>query len=293
MEDEMIIPAEESVENTNESESTEVVEETVETPTFIEDVEETEEEVVEEESEQGTETEVIEEAVVEDTTPEPVVKEVVEDPGDFTPGDYSYDITLADGTVLKIEKPEDIQKIPADADFGTPQALFEASANYSKMINGVDADKRAYEADKEKFETEKENTEKQEKTIATAIAEMNYLESKGRLPKYDPKYDSLDWNDPEVAKADGVKERLELINYRFEENKQRQALGLSEMSLIEAQMQMAQEAGETKAKEAKSKQAEIRKARGAMVEGNTQSDIADGSEEDMIIGNGGSIRDIR
>jgi len=300
MEDEMIIPADESVENTNGNEVVESIEETVEAPTFMEDVEDVDTETDTDTDTSGEDSEddggqddgkVIEAPVEKPVTQE--VKEEVTDPGEFQPKDYSYDITLADGSVIKISKPEDIKNIPADASFESPQALFEAGAKYTQMVNGIEADKREYEANKEKFESDKENKEAVEKRIETAIAEMNYLETKGRLPKYDAKYDSMNWNDPEVAKQPGIKERLELITYRAKENEQRQALGLGEMSLIEAQMQMAQEARESREVEVKNKQAEARKKRGSMVGGNTSSELSDGSEDDMIIGEGGSIRDIR
>jgi len=298
-EDEMIIPADESVENTNGNEVVESIEETVEAPTFMEDVEDESDTTGDaQDSEDTTDSgsgSDTSEVVIEEPKPEPVVevKEEVTDPGEFQPKDYSYDITLADGSVIKISKPEDIKNIPADASFESPQALFEAGAKYTQMVNGIEADKREYDANKEKFESDKENKEAVEKRIETAIAEMNYLETKGRLPKYDAKYDTQNWNDPEVAKQPGIKERLELINYRAKENEQRQALGLGEMSLIEAQMQMAQEARESREVEVKNKQAEARKKRGSMVGGNTSSELSDGSEDDMIIGEGGSIRDIR
>ncbi len=297
MEDEMIIPADDSVvENTNTEETT-TAEDTVETPTFMEDMEDATDDAPDTPDDADTSDsgsgDDSSEVVTEEPKPEPVVQAPqAEDPGDFTPNDYSYDVTLADGTVVHIAKPEDIKNIPADASFESPQALFEASANYTKMVNGIESDKRAYEADKEKFESEKQATEATEKRIQTAIAEMNYLEAKGRLPKYDPKYDTMNWNDPEVAKQPGIKERMELFEYRAKENEQRTALGLGEMSLIEAQMQMAQEAREAVDTEKRNKQAEHRKAKGSMVGGNTSSEISDPSDDDFIIGAGGNIRDI-
>jgi hypothetical protein len=86
-----------------------------------------------------------------DTVPEPsepVASQpvaAVADPGDFVPqGDYAFDITLADGTTVHIAKPEDIDQLPQDADFGTPANLMKAQAALNKMMTGHDQEKREY-----------------------------------------------------------------------------------------------------------------------------------------------------
>lgn len=213
------------------------------------------------------------------------------DPGEFQPKDYSFDVELADGTKIHVAKPEDIDQIPTDADFGSPQNLMKAQANFNKMVVGIDADKREYDAKKEEFDKQQTESADLEQRITTMINEMNYLETKGRLPKVDPKYENADWSDPEVAKQPGIAERLALLTYRAKENEERSKLGLSPMSVLEAQMQMQQEAVEQRAADTKQRQGDIRKQRGAMVTGPSVSPSTN-TPDDMIIGEGGSTRDI-
>lgn len=215
----------------------------------------------------------------------------LEDPGEFQPKDYSFDITLADGSVIKIEKPEDIDNVPQDADFGTPANLAKMNANYTRMVVGLDADKREYEAGKEAYDKQVAESADIEQRITTTLNEMAYLEKKGKLPAVDEKYNDANWSDPEVAKQPGVKERLDLLAYRAKENEERTKLGLSPMSLLEAHMQMGQDAAVQKAADEKKQQGEQRKAKGSMIGGATASHF-DSTPDDMIVGEGGSIRDI-
>lgn len=213
------------------------------------------------------------------------------DPGEFQPKDYSFDVTLADGTVINIAKPEDINKLPEDADFGTPKNLMEAQAKYSRLLNGVEADKRDWEAKKEEFDKQQASTAELNAQVETMIKEMAYLETKGKLPKLAPEHEEADWNDPEVAKQPGVKERLALLEYRSKENEQRKALGLSPMSVLEAATEMANDAQVKQDAEVKQRQGQQRKDKGAMITGPTNSPESN-VPDDMIVGDGGSIRDI-
>ncbi|HEU5187923.1 MAG TPA: hypothetical protein VFT87_05490, partial [Candidatus Saccharimonadales bacterium] len=168
----------------------------------------------------------------------------LEDPGEFQPKDYSFDVELADGSKIRIEKPEDIDKIPADADFGSPKNLMLAQAGYSKMVSGLDADKREYEASKEAYDKQQSANADLETRITTMMNEMAYLEKKGKLPAVADEYKEADWSDPEIAKQPGVKERLAVLEFRAKENEERSALGLSPMSVLEAASEMANQAAE-------------------------------------------------
>lgn len=225
--------------------------------------------------------------------PEPA-PQLVADPGqEFTPQtDYSFDIELADGQKIHITKPEDIDTIPQDADFGSPANLMKAQAAMNKMVIGIDQEQREYEANKQKFESQRAASEAADQQVATMISEMTYLENKGELPSVDPKYDNADWTDPEVQKQPGVKERLDLLNYRAEENKARAAAGLPPMGIIEALNQQKLESYETTRVETKNKDAALRKAKGAMVGGGAPTPM-NTIPDDVIAGPGGSIRDIR
>lgn len=227
----------------------------------------------------------------ENRTAEPPRVEPVNDPGDtfVSKTDYSFDITLADGTVFKITKPEDIRQLPADADFGTASNMFEAQTALNKMTIGLDQEQREWEANKQAHQAQKAQTEAAEARVATMIAEINYLETKGKLPPVDKQYENADWSNPDIAKQPGVKERIELLNYRDVENKQRTALGLSPMSILEAHLQMQSDAV-VQAENAKKKQdGEIRKARGAMVGGSGASTVPNTPEGYMI----GTVQDPR
>ena len=228
---------------------------------------------------------------VENTVTEPPRVEPVADPGDvFTPQkDYSFDVTLADGTVIKITKPDDIDNLPQDADFGTPANLMKAQAALNRMTTGLDQEQRDWEAKKESYQEQKAQTEAAEARVTTMIAEINYLETKGKLPPVDKQYENADWSNPEVAKQPGVKERIDLINYRDAENKQRVALGLSPMSILEAHLQMQTDAA-VQAENAKKKQdGDARKARGAMVGGSGASTVPNTPEGYMV----GTVQDPR
>lgn len=215
----------------------------------------------------------------------------LEDPGDFTPSDYSFDIELADGTKMHISKPEDIDRLPEDADFGTPANLLKVQSNFNKMTIGLDNDKREYEAKKQAFETESASQQAIAKNVENMVNGLNYLETKGKLPKYDQKYETADWSDPEVAKQPGIKERLELLEYRANENVLREKAGLEPMTITEAFTQRELEGYQAKQEQQRNTQNDKRKAQGAMV-GGASAAPAQNIPDDLIIGEGGSTRDI-
>ncbi len=230
----------------------------------------------------------------EPATPTPAeVTPPVADPGsDFTPkNDYAFDIELADGTKHHIEKPEDIEKLPNDADFGNPANLMKAQAKLNMMTTGIEGERREWQADKDQFETQKTAAAETEDRINTMVSEMNYLETKGKLPAVESQYENADWTDPEVQKQPGVKERLALLDYRANENEARARLNLPSMSLLEAANQQELESFRTKQTETKNKAAEARKAKGAMV-GGANPTPNNNTPDDVIVGPGGSIRDL-
>lgn len=240
---------------------------------------------------QGDEKTSTDEKVAGQLQPEAPAPQPVADPGDFQPKDYSFDVELADGSKIHIAKPEDIENLPADADFGSPKNLMQAQANFSRMVNGIDADKREYDASKKAYDDQQASAVEVEQRVTAMLNEMNYLETKGKLPAVADEFKEADWSDPKVAEQPGVKERLALLEYRAKENAERTKLGLSPMSVLEAHMQMQQDAAEAKAADVKQKQGEQRKAKGAMVTGPSVLPT-NNMPDDMIIGEGGSIRDI-
>ncbi len=215
----------------------------------------------------------------------------VDDPGEFKPKDYSFEVELADGKKFKVTKPEDIDDLPETPEFKTLKDHTAFISNYTRMVNGIERDKTEHETRKAEYEAYQASEEKIQQSVDNIVAEMNYLEAKGKLPKYDAKYDDADWSDPEVAKQPGVKERLDLLDYRDKENGLRFKSGLPPMSLMEAMAQMENEGYKQQADDKQKKQNDLRKKKGAMVGGSGGSQY-NNVPTDIIIGEGGSIRDI-
>jgi hypothetical protein len=216
----------------------------------------------------------------------------LEDPGDFQPSDYSFDVTLADGTTVHVERPEDIAKIPQDADFGSPKNFLEVQANYTKMVNGIDTDKRAHEESKSAYSKQVEADQAVESHLQTLMSEFSYLEGNGDLPPVPAQYQNADWSDPEVAKQPGVKERIDLLNFRKEENDKRQNAGLPAIGVLETKTLMENRAFKEAQSHREQAESDMRKKRGAMVNGQSAPAPGSKSSGDMIIGPGGSLRDL-
>lgn len=206
--------------------------------------------------------------------------------------DYAFDVTLADGTVLRIETPEDIAKLDKDTDFGTPANFLEMQAKYTKMVTGIEADKQKFEEQTKAYEEQTKAEEAQQAQINTLVSELDYLVTKGTLPKVDEKFANVDWaTDPEAQKDEGVKAQLALIEYRMKENEAREKAGLPPMGMVDAFNQRQIEQYEQQKNEVQTKRVEQTKAKGAMVHEPSpapQSNIPD----DMMVGEGGDVRSI-
>jgi len=154
------------------------------------------------------------------TEPAPVL--TVEDPGEFTPGDYSFEVTLKDGKTHKVSTPEEADKLAEDPEnFETPKQLLDFIRRSQKMENQLDKDKEKWEAQKKTFDEQTEVAEQRQETVENMVSEFKYLVGKGLMPKIDKQYLDADWSDPEVAKQPGVKEQMELLNYMVRENEVR------------------------------------------------------------------------
>jgi len=216
------------------------------------------------------------------------------DPGEFTPNDYSFDIKLADGSTVKISTPEDIEALGADVEFASASDLIKTQANYTRMLTGIENDKKAYDAQKSEFDSHQETVQQQEQFISGIESGMGYLESNGSLPPVPKQYENADWSDPEIAKQPGVKERVAIINYMATENAKRDKAGVPRlMSVLDAHNSMELD-GLKQANIARVDAAKAAtKARGAMVGGeSSQSQGGANVPDNMIVGTGGNIRDI-
>lgn len=219
--------------------------------------------------------------------------EQLQDPGEFKPNDYSFDVQLADGTIIKIEKPEDIDKLPNDADFGSPKNFLQVQANFSRMVNGLEADKREYDGKKQNYDQQVATEKERVQIVSNWEKEINYLESKGKLPAVPAQYKDSDWRNADIAKQPGVKERVAIFDYMVAENKAREAAGLPRMvSMLEAYNEMRSKALEESISQRQQQQADMRKKRGAMISGASTPASSSSIPSDMIVGRGGSLRDL-
>lgn len=243
----------------------------------------------EEEKEEGSDDEeevddFLKESEEETTLPE--------DPGDFEPGDYSFEVTLNDGKTHKIENPDDLDKLGDDPQFKSAKDLVQFNANYSKMVQGIEQDRKEYEEAKKEFDEQKDTQTERAEQLQQWENEIDYLTKEGKLPEVDKKFQEEDWTDPKVAKQPGVKERLELVKFMAKENKKRIEAGLEPIkSMLDAYNNKRLEDAETKQAKANKKEVTKRKKKGAMV-GGTSSTTTSNVPDDVIVGEGGSLTDI-
>jgi len=152
------------------------------------------------------------------------------DPGDYVPKDYSFEVTL-DGKTHKITSPEQAEDFADEhAEEFDAKSLLKFMRQASRMEDRLERDKEEYEAKKLAYEEQKRVADEQQSTINNIANEINYLVTKGKLPKADPKYANADWSDPEVAKQPGVKEQVELLNFMRTENDARKKAGLAPLT---------------------------------------------------------------
>lgn len=221
----------------------------------------------------------------------------VQDPGEFQPQDYSFGITTTDGKVHQIKSPEDADAfadlIDKDPELMSAKALLEFTRNANKMEAGIDTDKKTWETQKEEFD----KTTAQNETVANTYKGiengMAYLEKKGDLPAVDPQYATANWEDAEVAKQPGVKERLDILAFIAKENVAREAAGLDpSFDVLAAHTAMELEAMKTNAKQEEDEEKKTRQVKAAMIGGNAPF-IPSNVPSNKIVGPGGNISDLR
>jgi hypothetical protein len=110
--------------------------------------------------------------------------------------------------------------------------------------------------------------------------------ARGYIPKIDPKYLDADWSDPGIAKQDGVKEQIELLNYMVKENEARLKAKVKPLvSIVDTfnawQLDTGRQKEEAEAKAA----AEARKEAGARVAGVSPSSQGSYVPKGIAVGN--------
>lgn len=228
------------------------------------------------------------------TPPEPTpTLEVVEDPGEFKPSDYSFKVTV-DGKEMTVKDEADVEAI-TDLLEEKPEAIsakdfIKFNRSVSAMDNGIAKEKTDHDAKKAAYDTYTETVEVQEKRIEGINNGINYLEAKNLLPKVDSKLVDAVWKDH--PDADGIKERLALLNYMAEENTRRVEAGLEpSFDPIAAYNGMQLEQANNKDTQADAAENDKRKSKGSMVGGNAPN-IPSNIPKDSIVGEGGSLDDL-
>lgn len=217
----------------------------------------------------------------------PVV--TVQDPGDFQPGDYSFEVTLKDGKTHKITTPEEADKLADDPEnFDTPKQLADFIKKSTSMSLKLERDKEKWEESKQKYDEQVKLEQEQQETISNYAAEFDYLVSKGLLPKIDKQYAESDWSDPEVAKQEGVKQQLAVLNYMAKENQVRAKAKVKPItSIVDAFNAWKLENKEEIDKEAAQKRAEgeARKAASARVASSSPAQQGSYVPKGIAVGN--------
>lgn len=238
-----------------------------------------------EEESEATQEVIDDEEQEEYDDPEPVV--TAQDPGDFQPKDYSFKVTLADGKKVTIKTPEEAEEVGEDPDnFATPKQLMNFITKSNKMINSLERDKEKYDADKKIHDEQVAIETGRAETVNTLASEFEYLETKGLLPKTPAKYRDVDWQDPEVAKQTGVKEKLEIIDYMVKENEARSKAGVKPItSAIDAYNAFQADTKRTEAETERKQAGQTRKKAGSRVAGVSPSSQGSYVPKGIAVGN--------
>lgn len=222
----------------------------------------------------------------------------IPDPGEFKPGDYTFEVTVldAEGKNARVHKIKSVEQwddlLETDPNLGSASALLRAQRAASKMENSLERDQRDFEAKKAAFDSEKSQIEAQAAATNVMVAEIGYLQAQGKLPAVDKKYVDADWSDPEVAKQPGVKEQLALLNYMRKENGRLSAAGLPRMTSIrDAFNSYRIDQAEKKAPARKQAAGVARKQAGARVSGVSPAPSG-AAPAGISVGRGGSLRDL-
>lgn len=210
--------------------------------------------------------------------PEPVT---VEDPGDFTPKDYSFDVTIYDeegrnGKTVHVSNVEQYEQLlEADSNFGSAASLMKAQRMVTRMETNNDRDQQDFDTKKALYDSSVESAESRANTLNQWQAEADYLMASGELPAMEAGDKDANWSDPEIAAKPGVKAQIELLNYMNEENGRRTTAGIAPLtSLNDAFNAMELKRLRDAGNETKQRLNQARKNAGAKVAGTQPNPVA-------------------
>lgn len=227
---------------------------------------------------------------------EGVYEAISEDPGNFKPGDYSFEIKTADGKTHKLSTPEDVDAFAATLDDNPESITASQFALFNRkavvMEQGIASDKKVYETDKGEFDKQTALTETRETQLKQWNNEINYLSTEGKLPEISVANNKADWSDPEVAKDPAVAARLDLLEWMSTENEKRMLAGLEPMtSMVDAFNNRRLEQIDSQDEEDKKSDTADRRRRGGKVGGNAPYS-PEAAPKNSIVGKGGSLGDL-
>lgn len=219
-----------------------------------------------------------------------------EDPGDFKPGDYSFEVKTSDGKTVKISTPEEAEafaaKLDDDPSIVSASQFLALGRKTAAMEQRLEQDRKVWEDDKKKFDAQQEQGKAREKTTEQWGKEINYLRGTGKLPTITPEQSTADWSDPEVAKQSGIKEVMDVFKWMETENGRRVQAGLAPMqSFLDAYRGHQEETREQQVKEEADKATKVRQTKGGMVTGNAPH-IPSNTPKNSIVGEGGTLNDL-
>ncbi len=206
-------------------------------------------------------------------TPE-VVYEEVADPGEFTPGDYSFEVTVfdAEGKNPKVTKITSLDQwdnlLESDPNLGNSAAVARAFRAQTKMERGHEDDQKVWEKAKQEYDQAVETSQARDAQTVQWQNELDYLVSKNELPPMPKEFHvaTANWSDPAVAKQPAVKAQMELLEYFKTENAARIKAKLTPMSsLLDAYQGFARQQEKTQTQSDREANAQARKNAGAKV----------------------------
>lgn len=233
---------------------------------------------------------------VEDTV-EPVV--TVEDPGEYTPADYSFNVTVYTGEegkerpkVIKVTSVEQAESLlEEDPNFGSAKNLLDFNRKLAKMENGLERDQSEHQKKKDVYESQVDLQSERDKYIESITKGIDYLVSKGKLPPIsDPEAkrrwstEQNAWQDKELVKQPGIKEQIDLLDYITKENKARDKAGIARITATEAFTEMQLEAKSSESAQANQVAAQKRKEAGARVAGSSPAPITGAAPKGIAVG---------
>lgn len=198
----------------------------------------------------------------------------VEDPGEFTPTDFSFEITTFEGEnktprVHKITSPDQWDNlVESDPNFGSPAALLRAQRLATKMESGIEREQAEYEAKKEAFDADQQRLAQSEAQLVAWDNQLDYLSESGKLPKISAAEKDADWNNATNAKRPAIAARVELLQYFAKQNATRARIGMPPFaSLVDAYNDMQMNAPSKGTEAVKRQATEQRRQAGAKVAG--------------------------